>query len=330
MVGMFAFSDELEDRFDRQRMIMKRKVTNVPDVASAATREDNLSSAGSKDRRRESGVGILEFSPDKAGRDITPLKMNLTLNPKCITGPFGAIAETFSCAKMAELHHRQQHLLGEHEETSPLMKKKRGYQQISETEDSEGPSIMKRKYHHYTLESDSSQPGPSSGRPSSKVFSSAAETETTSLTNVSLSSSIRPHENEDIVTTRQPRTDHIAVQDIHITDPIIERRFDDFTNRMGSFETKMASSMTEIYELVRQQQSMLARCQQGTNEDTSQDTLPTKAPTKAPPKMKFTPLITRSGGDSGRLWKRMVERRPQPEILELSDSASSESLPDEA
>ncbi|XP_070579996.1 voltage-gated inwardly rectifying potassium channel KCNH2-like isoform X2 [Ptychodera flava] len=303
--------DEHDDRSERTRPFRK---SNVPDVASAATREETLSSAASKDRRRESGVGILEFSPDKAGRDITPLKMNIS--PKCISGPLGALAG------LDVYHHEER---SDPEETSPLMKNKRGYQQISDADDSEGPSIMKRKYHHYTiLESDSSQAGPSGGRPSSKVFSSSApETETTSLTNISLSSSARVHDSDDPNVGRAPRLADVIVEDVSdfVSNPDIERRFDDFNDRMSNFECKMRSSMAEIFELVRQQQQQLASLKQQASGRDRPGSLSLDTS-----RMKTTSLSTRPGPDKGKIWKRIVDRKPHHEILEVSDSVSSDSL----
>ncbi|XP_077981294.1 uncharacterized protein LOC144436375 [Glandiceps talaboti] len=259
--------DEEDEREGLPRMFRKM---NVPDVASAATREESLSAGALKDRRREIGVGILEFSPEKAGRDITPLKMNIS--QKCISGTLGALAGigrrsgTFSCSKGGVAEEYYQEESSDTEEVTPLTKTRKGYQQISDLSDSEGPSIMKRKYHHYTLlESDSSQTGPPTiGRPSSKLFmSSAPETETTSLTNVSMSSSAKAYDSEDVVAGR-PWVADVIVEDVSefVTSPNIERRFDDFTERMHTFENKMRSNLAEIFELVAQQQLQLTSYQQ--------------------------------------------------------------------
>ncbi|XP_077979398.1 voltage-gated inwardly rectifying potassium channel KCNH7-like isoform X2 [Glandiceps talaboti] len=324
--------EEEDEREEHPRMFRKM---NVPDVASAATREDNISTGALKDRRRESGVGILEFSPDKAGRDITPLKMNIT--QKCIAGPLGAIAGigyrhsgTFSCSKGGVTEDYHQEELSDTEEVSPPVKTKKGYQQISDLDNSAGPSIMKRKYHHYTiLESDTKQTTPpTTARVSSKTLTGTTpEMETTSLNNVSPTESAKVHDTEETVAGRQRMAD-VVVEDVSdfVSNPDIERRFDDFNERMYSFENKMRSSMAEIFELVGQQQMQLASYrQQLLNRDKS-----TCASIDSTPRLS-TSAMAKPGMERGKVWKRIVDRKPhQHDILEMSgDSLSLDSLNEE-
>ncbi|XP_064648680.1 potassium voltage-gated channel subfamily H member 6-like isoform X3 [Lineus longissimus] len=190
-------------------------------------RDDPMMSLSSDDDYRESGVGILEFSPEKAGLDVTPANFhfsNKNFEKKRHSGTFtqltGALSSVNAVVSAVTGQRRKSQ-----QETAPLL------------EQEQSPTQQRKATGIYISTSSSSVP------------------KSTSSMTLPVSSP-SSHSQFDESTAMQVATPVVVVDD-QVTRPSsaspqdVEKRLDDLTRQLSRLEEKMSSDVAVILELLR-------------------------------------------------------------------------------
>ncbi|XP_033639765.1 potassium voltage-gated channel unc-103-like isoform X1 [Asterias rubens] len=176
----------------------------------------------------ECGTGILEFSPDMAGRDVTPapeiaLQMEDHQKRTSVVGGTGAFSAIAGSSSENEVYSSHGALSG----VNSIVHAVTGTRRYTP----ENSTHMKRKARHYTTVNSGAKLSPTTAQQSANISQSMPE-----------------------VTGNQP---DILVEDVSsfIPSADIEHRLDDLQHQMTRLECKVTSDMATILELLRKHYS---------------------------------------------------------------------------